>query len=649
MTLPSGSRLGPYEILSPLGAGGMGEVYRARDPRLSREVAIKVLPASLSSDPGRLRRFAQEARAASVLNHPNILTIFDVGESDRTPFVVSELLEGQTLREILSGGALPRRRALEHAIGVAHGLAAAHEKGIVHRDLKPENLFITRDGRVKILDFGLAKLTRPERDDFPARGTPRGPRRPSRARSWGPSPYMSPEQVRGKTDGPRSDLFALGAIVYEMLTGRRGHSPARPSADSIGAILRGDPLELPIPSPSSPGPGERRAALPGEEPGRTLPVRPGSRVRARGVGDSVLGDRNLAGLRDRERVGRAAALLVAALAGAALIWFLARPRPPEPSFERLTFRRGRVVSARFAPDSRTVIYNATWEGGLLEIHSTRTGSREAQRFPLAPAQLFGVSSAGELAVGLGPEGRTLARISLAGGSPRELLEDVASADWSPDGKTLAVVRELSGRTRIEFPIGRVKYETAGGVGHVRISPRGDAIAFFDHPVRGDSSGSLALVGTDGRMRKLSEGWRILGGLAWAPGGKEIWFSGAREGPRSIFAVDLSGAERTVLKMPGRLTLVDVSPDGAALLTRDTARVELFGKPPDDDRERSLSWLDWSFLREMTPDGRSLLFNESGEGGEPGVRDLSRAVGRRPARAAGLGNRDGDLGGRPLGS
>ena len=632
MTLPSGSRLGPYEILTPLGAGGMGEVYRARDARLARDVAIKVLPDSLSSDPGRLRRFEQEARAASVLNHPNILTIFDVGESDRTPFVVSELLEGQTLREVLSGGPLPRRRALEHAIGVAHGLAAAHEKGIVHRDLKPENLFITRDGRVKILDFGLAKLTRPEREDLSSDGHATRTEETQPGTILGTVAYMSPEQVRGKAADHRSDLFALGAILYEMLTGRRAFS-GETSADSIGAILRGDPLEQPGTAPLPPGvESVVRHCLEKNPEERFQSARDlafALEASATASSGTVLGS---VLPRGRRRIGRALALLGAALAGAALIWFLARPRPPEPSFERLTFRRGRVVQARFAPDARTVIYNAAWEGGPMEIHSTRAGSREAQRFPLAPARLFGVSSAGELAVGVGPEGRTLARISLAGGSPRELLEEVTYADWSADGKTLAVVRELPGRTRIEFPIGRVQYETAGGIGHLRVSPRGDAIAFFDHPVRGDSSGSLALAGVDGRIRKLSEGWRILGGLAWASGGKEIWFSGAREGPRAIFAVDLSGAERTVLKMPGRLTLVDVSPEGAALLTRDTARVELFGKPPDDDRERSLSWLDWSFLREMTPDGRSLLFNESGEGGGPEYATyLARWDGAPPVR------------------
>src|SRR5712692_10197099 len=221
MSLSVGSRLGPYEIVSPLGAGGMGEVYRARDPRLGREVAIKVLPASFSQDADRLRRFEQEAKAAGVLNHPNITAVYDIGSHEGAPYVVSELLEGETLRNRLGGGAFTPRRAIGHALQIAQGLAAAHEKGIVHRDLKPENVFVTSDGRVKILDFGLAKLTQleaplPGQTNLPtaAAGTEPGV-------VLGTLGYMSPEQVRGRPSDARSDIFAFGAILYEMLSGRR--------------------------------------------------------------------------------------------------------------------------------------------------------------------------------------------------------------------------------------------------------------------------------------------------------------------------------------------------------------------------------------------------------------------------------------------
>src|ERR1700740_1261427 len=220
MALSPGSRLGPYEILAPLGAGGMGEVYRARDERLKRDVAIKVLPASYSQDADRLRRFEQEAHAAGALNHPNITAVYDVGHDGGVPYVVSELLEGESLRTVLSGGKLPQRRAIDYALQIAHGLAAAHEKGIVHRDLKPETLFVTTDGRVKILDFGLAKLTQPDSvsaaTNLPteAKGTEPG-------MVLGTLGYMSPEQVKGKSADARSDIFSFGAVLFEMLSGQR--------------------------------------------------------------------------------------------------------------------------------------------------------------------------------------------------------------------------------------------------------------------------------------------------------------------------------------------------------------------------------------------------------------------------------------------
>src|SRR6476619_2419553 len=244
MSLPAGSRLGPYEILAPLGAGGMGEVYRARDSRLGRDVAIKVLPSSFSNDPDRLRRFEQEARAAGLLNHPNVTAVYDIGTVDGAPYVVSELLEGETLRARLAGGALGPRRAVDYAIQIAHGLSAAHEKGIVHRDLKPENLFVTKDGRVKILDFGLAKLTQAD-SSGPQTNLPTAPVNAGTEPGMvlGTLGYMSPEQVRGRTADARSDIFSFGAILYEMLSGRPAFQ-RETAADTMSAILREDPPDL---------------------------------------------------------------------------------------------------------------------------------------------------------------------------------------------------------------------------------------------------------------------------------------------------------------------------------------------------------------------------------------------------------------------
>ncbi|HVE65318.1 MAG TPA: serine/threonine-protein kinase, partial [Thermoanaerobaculia bacterium] len=251
MTLASGSRLGPYEILAPLGAGGMGEVYRARDTRLGREVAVKVLPEKLAADPDALARFEREAKAVAALSHPNILGIYDIGLDGGATYAAMELLRGETLRERLEEGAVPQRKALEYGLQIAHGLAAAHEKGIVHRDLKPENVFVTSDGRVKILDFGLAQFVMTMADSqqttialAPAPGTAPGV-------VVGTVGYMAPEQVRGQAVDGRTDIFAFGAVLYEMLSGQRAFA-GETAADTMSAILRSDPPDLLSLQPQTP-------------------------------------------------------------------------------------------------------------------------------------------------------------------------------------------------------------------------------------------------------------------------------------------------------------------------------------------------------------------------------------------------------------
>src|SRR5438105_1904264 len=242
MTIDAGTKLGRYEIRSKIGAGGMGEVYRARDEKLNRDVAIKVLPILLSQDQDRLRRFEQEAQAAGALNHPNILAVHDVGMHDGAPYIVSELLEGEELREQLNDGSLPQRKALDYAQQIAQGLAAAHEQGITHRDLKPENLFVTTDGRVKILDFGLAKL-RPLRNESVSSEIDTRKQITDPGTVMGTVGYMSPEQVRGHEADHRSDIFSFGSILYEMLSGQRAFR-RETMAETMTAILKEEPPEL---------------------------------------------------------------------------------------------------------------------------------------------------------------------------------------------------------------------------------------------------------------------------------------------------------------------------------------------------------------------------------------------------------------------
>src|SRR6266487_4582008 len=251
MTLAAGSRLGPYEILSPLGAGGMGEVWKARDTRLGREVAIKVLPAEVAADPSRLKRFEKEARSASALNHPNIVTVYDIGASDSVSYIAMELVAGKTLREVLFSGPLPVKRLLQVATQIADGLARAHEGGIVHRDLKPENVMVTKDGLVKILDFGLAKLTQVD-------SSGEGSHLPTETGTspgvvLGTAGYMSPEQASGQPLDFRSDQFSLGSILYEMATGQRAFQ-RKTGVETLVAILREEPKSIAELNPAAPAP-----------------------------------------------------------------------------------------------------------------------------------------------------------------------------------------------------------------------------------------------------------------------------------------------------------------------------------------------------------------------------------------------------------
>jgi eukaryotic-like serine/threonine-protein kinase len=633
MALGPGSRLGPYEILSPLGSGGMGEVYRARDPRLGRDVAIKVLPASFSSDADRLKRFEQEARAAGILSHPNITIVYDISSHDGAPYVVQELLEGETLRSELGGGRFAPRKAIDYAIQIAQGLAAAHEKGIVHRDLKPENLFVTKDGRVKILDFGLAKLTQVDGSG----STSKLPTATEPGIIMGTLGYMSPEQVKGEPADGRSDIFALGAVLYEMLSGRRAFEGGS-TGETMAAILKEDPPDLSQTNRNvSPGldrlvrhclekKPERRF-----QSARDLAYDLEALTAASGTDLSSA----LPSARRRWGIPLTAAVLVALgiLAG----WSLVRLRKESPvSYTRLSFRRGTVYSARFAPDGQTVVYSAAWEGEPAKIFATRAGSNESRQLQLPDARILSVSKNGELAILIGHESiwgatGTLARVPLEGGAPRELLENVSLADWSPDGRELAVIHKVGGRDRLEFPIGKVLYE-ADLINSLRFSPRGDRLAIFQDP------GDVVSVDLSGQATMLSKGWGggNYGDVVWSPDGREIWYSGSRLSTKfEIYAVTLSGRERLVRREAGGLYLHDISKDGRALLNEYFWNVNLVAHSADG-AERDLSWMDQAIVDAISSDGRSVVFDEVGEGGGSNGSIYRRTTDGAPAVRLGEG-------------
>jgi eukaryotic-like serine/threonine-protein kinase len=649
MTLSAGTRLGPYELLDSLGAGGMGEVYRARDTRLQRDVAVKVLPAGLSSDAARLDRFEREARSASSLNHPNIVTIYEFGQSDSTSFIVMELVDGKSLRELLHAGSVPLRKLLGIAAQIADGLARAHAAGIVHRDLKPENVMVTRDGFAKILDFGLAKLTHTDSYKGQTEGVPAIPGETEPHVVMGTAGYMSPEQAIGQRLDFRSDQFSLGAVLYEMATGKPAFArPTNPEA--LAAIIREEPE--PIAALNSGVPALLRWIIE-----RCLAKDPKDRYAA--TEDLA---RDLATLRDHasdlsseaglpveappprpgwKRIALAV-LLLATFAGFYLLGRRAEwTHASRPRFRQLTFRGAGISSARFAPDGQTVVYAAQWEGKSSELFTARLDSPETRPLGLSRAEILSISSTGEMALLLAPRHAeffrpphsdlnvnparligVLAEMPLAGGAPRELLENVTSADWSPDGKSLAVARMGGDKPRIEFPVGHMVFEANVMYPRIAISPSGDRVAFVHF-------WKLHLTEPGRGVRDLQE--RALE-IAWHRGTNEIWFNAVTGGTTELFAVVPGRRKRLVTALPGDFVLHDISADGRVLFGRISESSEILGDFAGDPRPRNLSHLDRSVAVALSPDGETVLFNEMGQSGRGGIY-LRRTDGSPPERLA----------------
>ncbi len=615
----------------------MGEVWRARDSRLQRDVAIKVLPGDVSDDAGRLKRFEKEARSASALNHPNIVTIYDIGSHDSISYIAMELVDGKTLRELLFAGALPVKKVLAIAAQVADGLARAHEAGIVHRDLKPENVMVTKDGLVKILDFGLAKLTYTGSDSGEGTNLPTDTGTGAGV-ILGTVGYMSPEQASGQPADYHSDQFSLGSILYELLTGKRAFV-GKTGVDTLSAILNDEPTPITAVNPQAPTPlrwiVER--CLSKDPEGRYASTKDLAREIST-VRDhlSEASGALLAGAAARSRSRLRFAVLTAALLGAVAAGILAG-RPvwkarfsSRPTMRQLTFRRTSILDAHFAPDGQSVVYGAAaadqTKGNFGELLSARLGTPEARSLGLPSANVLSISPTGELAIIVGGWARqgTLATVPLAGGAPRELLENVRQADWAPDGKSLAVVHVVKDHMRLEFPIGKVLYEAPGWIGGLQFSPRGDLIAFNDHTAYvpgGAPGGDITVMDRAGKSRKLAGAPYE---FKWSPGGDEIWFDETADGVTAIEAVALSGRKRLIASFPGVFGLQDVSRDGRVLLERVSEQFEIVGRFPGDEAERNLSWLDGSVPAALSADGKTLLFTETRQGG-----GAKHAVYKRP--------------------
>ena len=541
------------------------------------------------------------------------------------------------------------RSAADYALQIAQGLTAAHDRLIVHRDLKPENLFLTNDGRIKILDFGVAKLQASPEDNRPVEDMPTVTKHGA---VIGTVAYMSPEQVRGKPVDHRSDIFSFGAILYEIMSGSRAFH-GETEVDTMTAVLREEP----------PSPRWKRPRFPRDtrtSSGIVWKKIPENRFQS--AKDLVFALQTLSGTSQVKPASEPkpivrivpalpwtlVTLLAVATAVLAVAMILASRATP-PAYSRLTFEAGTVYTARFASNGQSVVYGAAWNNNPVQLFTTVGDSLLTQPLSLSDANLLAVSPGNELAVVLRGTHNgqfetvdgMLARAPLAGGSPKELQADVRWADWDGHGG-LAVVHDVDGQSRLEYPIGKVLYQTGGWISNIRFSPQGDQIAFMNHRTPWDNLGVVCVVDLEGHVQTLTREWASEQGIAWRPDGKEIWFTAVEKGTNlNLMAVTLSGKVRTVLDLPVGISLQDIAPDGRVLLALTSKRLAMaFSTTLDNRQDVELSWHDWNVAKDISRDGQSVLFEDSSEATGTGYAIALRKLdGTMPVR---LG--DGSAGG-----
>jgi serine/threonine protein kinase len=662
-----GETIGPYEVLSELGSGAMGIVYLAQDVRLGRKIAIKILPSQFTNDRDRLRRFQQEARAASALNHPNILTVHEIEQKDGLHYIATEFVDGVTLRQHMANRRMSLDEVLNVATQIAGALQAAHAAGIAHRDIKPENVMIRSDGYIKVLDFGLAKLTEqefspatPETNPGVVMGTPR---------------YMSPEQARGLDVDPRTDIFSLGTLVYEMVTGKVPFE-GETTSDIIAALIKDEPELMSATVPEVPLEFEEvvKKALAKDVALRyqtiadfladlqqlkdeiklnalertnsdgsrlsladnlqtTTPVRfrrtdPEAKQRTEPVAKKI-------------SIGWLIPVTVGLVlvAGIVVVLYLNRRNTPSSlrltqASRQLTNRDGFISASRFAPDGKSIIYSAGFDGRPVELFITDVDGSNFRSFGIqSSAALKSVSRSGKVAVLFDFElnwsdgyNGTLAILPPDGGKPEIIGDGIDDAAFAPDGNTFAIIRSGLAQQQLEYPAGKVRYKSEGWMSYPRFSPKGDKIAFFEHPI-GDASGSIIVLDLLSQEKiDISTDWKFLKGLAWHPSGNEIWYGGGKLYKHlSIHTVSLSGQlPMNVYDLPGMGARVeDISDDGKILINQGTNHSTMMVVEGKSKSNGIDSQFAWSTSADLSADGKTLLYYESGyESSDPSVENTS---------------------------